>query len=531
MTPTEMMNSKLHLHVTRIVTLGTILFAIIASTVFYYHTRSVQQNIMEKSIGQLFVTVKGTAKIAAYLSNEELAVEVVESLSKNDIVSASAFTSVSGLKVTSDGKLADFSDALFFPLYNPFDATERVGGIQIQPNQFLLNQYVKSSALEQLFMLLTLILVVAILVLTMMRRVLTMPIQSIAASLHKITPGEDGQLICPAGHEKNDIGNLVDDINKLLDSTRITIEQERQLRNRVEVMEKHFRLIFERASAGIFLLDSKFYLKSSNRAFQKIAGIVDEERREDKKNIYLPDLFFDSLIVQNLLQNILETNRQTAFDLRLDAMVNGEERWLHCLFSTVHSDQEEVMIEGLVIDVTERTFQMERILFESEHDPLTQLFNRRAGEQLLNIMLTNAQKNNDQLVLMLIDLDGFKEVNDHFGHEAGDMVLVEIANRMQMSIRKEDILIRLGGDEFIIAFTVDSEDRDEIDLFLEKLQGRVRTEILLNNGRYATMGSSIGIAVFPHDGKNIDTLIANADSAMYQAKRKGKNCVSYYLAA
>ncbi|MCB1984501.1 MAG: GGDEF domain-containing protein [Burkholderiales bacterium] len=525
------MNNKLHLHVARIITLGTILFAIVVSTIFYYYSRSVQQSIMEKSIQQLFITVKSTATIAAYLGNEELAKEVVEGLSKNDIVSATALTSVSGLNVIVGDQLSEPVGTMFFPLYNPFEASERVGEIQIRPNKALLNQYVKSSALEQLFILLTLILVVAVLVLTMMRRVLTRPIQSIAASLHKIKPGEAGQLVCPKGHENNDIGHLVGDINKLLVSTRNTIEQERQLRSRVEGMEKHFRLIFERASAGIFLLDSSFHLKSSNLAFKKIAGIVESERRESRKNIYLPELFFDPHTVKNLLHEILKTNRQTACDLRLDTMVNGEERWLHCLFSTVHSDQEETMIEGLVIDVTERTFQMERILFESEHDPLTQLFNRRAGEQLLNIMLTNARKNGDQLVLMLIDLDGFKEVNDNFGHDAGDIVLVEIANRMQTTIRKEDILIRLGGDEFVIAFTLRNEDRDEIDLFVEKLQNRFKTQINLNNGQSITIGSSIGIAVSPHDGENIETLMTNADSAMYQSKRKGKNCASYYLAA
>ena len=258
---------------------------------------------------------------------------------------------------------------------------------------------------------------------------------------------------------------------------------------------------------------------------------MEKERRENKKNIYLPDLFFDPNAVQDLLRDILKTSRQIACDLRLGGTISGEERWLHCLFSTVQGSQEETMIEGLVIDVTERTFQMERILFESEHDPLTQLFNRRAGMQLLNIMMTAARKNNDLLVLMLIDLDGSKEVNDNFGHDAGDTVLVEIANRMQATIRKEDILIRMGGDEFIIAFTVKSFNRDEIDQFVNKLQNRFRTEIRLDNDQCVTMGSSIGISIYPSDGDNIETLIANADSAMYQSKRKGKNCASYYLAA
>jgi diguanylate cyclase (GGDEF)-like protein len=146
-------------------------------------------------------------------------------------------------------------------------------------------------------------------------------------------------------------------------------------------------------------------------------------------------------------------------------------------------------------------------------------------------MLANAEKDNEQLVLLLIDLDGFKEVNDHFGHKAGDKVLIEVANRLKATIRKEDILIRLGGDEFVIAFNVVGESRSEIDHFVENLFNRFKTEIQLKDSRSVIIGSSIGIAVYPHDGKTIGTLMSNADSAMYLAKREGKNRAFYYRAA
>lgn len=530
------MNSKLHLYVTRIVTSGAVFFAIIASTVFYFYNRTAQLNDMEKAIEQLFVTVKIPAEISAYLDNTELAREVIEGLQKNDVVSASILTSRTGMEVASaDTKSLDISDSLFFSLYNPFETSDWVGVLQIQLNKELLYQSVMNSALEQMLILLVLIIIVATLVLIMMRRVLTTPIQSIADNLHKIKPGEDGRLSCPKGHENNDIGNLVVDINKLLTSARDTIAQERQLRSQVEAMEKHFRLIFERASAGIFLLDRDFHLRSCNRAFQKIIGIAEIEQRLNRKNIYLPRLFTNPHQAHDLLKDILETHKSVACDLQLEQTRNGEERWLHCLFSAVHNDQNkngaEILIEGLVIDVTERTFQMERVLYESEHDPLTQLFNRRAGDQLLDIMLVNAKKNSEQLVLLLIDLDGFKEVNDNFGHKVGDKVLIEVANRLKAAVRKEDILIRLGGDEFVIAFNVAGESRSEIDHFVENLLNRFKSEIQLKNNGSVTIGSSIGIAVYPHDGETIATLMANADSAMYLAKREGKNRAYYYRAA
>ncbi|MDC8444729.1 MAG: sensor domain-containing diguanylate cyclase [Nitrosomonas sp.] len=529
------MNHKLHLHVTRLVTLGAIFFAIVTSTVFYFYNLTVQQSDMEKAIEQLFVTVKIPAEISVYLDNDDLAREVIDGLQENDIISAAVLTSKTGMRVAStDAASFDVSTALFFPLYNPFEASDRIGVLQVRLNKELLNQSVMRAALEQMLILLVLIITVAMLVLIMMRRLLTTPIQSIADNLHKIKPGDADRLHCPKGHEKNEIGNLVADINKLLVSVRDTLMQERQLRNQVEAMEKHFRLIFERASAGIFLLDRGFHLRSSNRAFQKIIGIAGIERRLKKKNIYLPELFSDPHRVHDLLNEILETHQSVACDLQLEQTCRGEERWLHCLFSIVDNDQnknEEALIEGLIIDVTERTFQMERVLYESEHDPLTQLFNRRAGEQLLDIMLKNAKKSNEQLVLLLIDLDGFKAVNDHFGHKAGDKVLIEVANRLKTTIRREDILIRLGGDEFVIAFNVAGESRSEIDHFVENLLNRFKTEIQLKDNNSVTIGSSIGIAVYPRDGKTIGTLMVNADSAMYQAKREGKNRALYYCAA
>jgi methyl-accepting chemotaxis protein len=236
------MNHKLHLHVTRIVTSGAVFFAIITSTVFYFYNLTAQQNDMEKAIEQLFVTVKIPAEISAYLDNDDLAREVIDGLLENDIISAAILTSRTGMEVTSDDAVSlDASASLFFSLYNPFEAADRIGILQIRLNKELLNQSVMHAALEQMVILLVLIIIVAMLVLIMMRRLLTTPIQSIADNLHNIKPGDNDRLHCPKGYENNEIGNLVADINKLLISVRDTLAQERQLRNQVEVMEKHFR--------------------------------------------------------------------------------------------------------------------------------------------------------------------------------------------------------------------------------------------------------------------------------------------------
>ncbi len=167
-------------------------------------------------------------------------------------------------------------------------------------------------------------------------------------------------------------------------------------------------------------------------------------------------------------------------------------------------------------------------IFESEHDPLTKLFNRRAGKQLLNIMIADANKNNNQLALLLIDLNGFKQINDNHGHDVGDKVLIEVSNRMQATMRKEDVLIRLGGDEFIIAIIPKVGNPNEVNHVIDKLLEQLSNGVIMQNNLVISMGESIGIASFPQDEKDIETLMASADTAMYQAKNSGKNCASFF---
>ncbi len=520
-------SSKLHVRIARFITLGAIIFTIVASLVYFFYTKSVEQKIMEKTLTQLFSTIESSAEIASYLDNEELALEVVENLKKNDMVAESTIISFTGMIISTKTPPVHFGQSQSFLLHNPFTPPDQVGKIYLEPNLALMNERIKNAALEHAFILFIHTLVIAILVLILVRRTLTHPIQSIATSLHRTAPGDDNQLACPKGHQNDEIGNLVIDINKLLEATRSTIKQERLLRSRMENLEKHFRLIFERSSAGIFILDNQLHFISVNQAFKDIAGITAKERRADKQNLLLPELFYEPEAVRELLLGVLKTGQQIACDLRLAELINGVDRWLHCLFSIVKNDEGETLIEGLLIDITERTFQMERILFESEHDPLTKLFNRRAGEQLLNIMLTDVQKNHNQLALLLVDLDGFKQVNDDFGHEAGDKVLIEVANRMQKIIRKEDVLIRLGGDEFIISFIPMTKNTEGLDLVINKLLEKISSEIAISNNTNVSVGASIGIALFPQDGKDIETLMVSADKAMYQAKKNGKNCAAY----
>ena len=168
-------------------------------------------------------------------------------------------------------------------------------------------------------------------------------------------------------------------------------------------------------------------------------------------------------------------------------------------------------------DVTEQRKSSAALVRLAERDPLTNLYNRRRFQEALDLTLAGAERGNTRVGLMMFDLDGFKPLNDRMGHQAGDALLVEVGAAVRRVVRRNEMVFRIGGDEFAILIP----QADEAALC--ELAQRVVSEI----GRLETPGGSIsasvGIACFPRDAGNPTTLVAAADAAMYQAKSAGKN--------
>ena len=144
----------------------------------------------------------------------------------------------------------------------------------------------------------------------------------------------------------------------------------------------------------------------------------------------------------------------------------------------------------------------------------------------LKSAIANAQRETKQLVIAMLDLDNFKDVNDSLGHGAGDIVLTECSQRIKSTIRKNDIVARLGGDEFIIAF-VGTNAPEDIDNIGQKLLNILAQPYLIEEKNvYCT--ASIGLAFYPDDAMSIDSLLRNADQAMYRAKTRGRNGLHYF---
>jgi len=177
-------------------------------------------------------------------------------------------------------------------------------------------------------------------------------------------------------------------------------------------------------------------------------------------------------------------------------------------------------------DISERKATEERIRHLANHDALTGLPNRRLLEDRLQQAVGQARRKQTMAAVMLVDLDGFKLVNDRFGHRMGDRVLAAVAARLRRCVRETDTVARMGGDEFVVVLS-DQRNLEDSSTVAEKILSTVAEPIPLG-GQTFEIGASIGISLYPRDGATADELLRQADVAMYQVKEAGKNRYQFY---
>jgi len=187
---------------------------------------------------------------------------------------------------------------------------------------------------------------------------------------------------------------------------------------------------------------------------------------------------------------------------------------------------EHNQVVTIVRDITDQHKSTEVIRHHAYYDTLTQLPNRFLALDRLSQLINKAQRNKDKVAILFLDLDDFKKANDTLGHEVGDKLLIESANRLNQIVRKEDTVGRLGGDEFIVLLRGLTDDHNALAITEHLLQSF--REPFKIDGRELILTLSIGIAIFPDNGSNCDDLLRNADSAMYQAKALGRNTYSFF---
>ena len=211
----------------------------------------------------------------------------------------------------------------------------------------------------------------------------------------------------------------------------------------------------------------------------------------------------------------------------LGLRANGEEFPLEISLARI-SQRGRPLYSAVLNDISVRRRDQARMVALANFDALTGLSNRTVFQQRLQRSLVHAQRFNEGLAVLVLDLDRFKNVNDTLGHDAGDRVLQAVAERLKESLREADSVARLGGDEFAVLIEKVTELR-LVGSIARKLLKAIAEVIMLGDQEYQ-ITASIGISAYPADGSDVITLLKNADIAMYRAKEQGKNKSQFYAA-
>ena len=303
--------------------------------------------------------------------------------------------------------------------------------------------------------------------------------------------------------------------------------------NHLKLMERRLELwakVFEASSEGIVIIDAQRQVLTVNRAFSQLS------------HYQLPEVVGQPLacldggalpgaaaLMDHLWPLVLQRGSwqgEVVLQRRDGVAVPT---WL--MVSAVRDRQQGELSHCIatLIDISERKRQEERIRFLAQHDVLTELPNRALCLERLAGAVQRAERSGDKVAVLFIDLDHFKTINDSLGHHVGDALLRSVAQRISGAVRGGDTVSRLGGDEFVVVLhSVASADEIQT-LVHDRLVPRVRQPHLVD-GAELHVSCSVGIAVYPDDAQDIDTLMRHADAAMYAAKGQGRDGAQFFTA-
>jgi len=262
-------------------------------------------------------------------------------------------------------------------------------------------------------------------------------------------------------------------------------------------------------------------------------GTIIDYHASNKKNLYVsPDEFLGKPMSDILPPEVAEKfKKNIATVISKQGVVNFEyvlemPHGLIYFEARISYLPEQNNVVTIIRDITEQHKTSEVIRHHAYYDTLTLLPNRFLSLDRLSQLVNEAQRDNEKTAILFLDLDDFKKVNDTLGHEIGDKLLVEAANRLNQVVRKEDTVGRLGGDEFIVLLRAINNNQNV--LFITENLLKTFREPFEIDGRELILTLSIGIAIYPENGNSASELLRNADTAMYQAKALGRNTYSFF---
>ncbi|GED54273.1 MULTISPECIES: sensor domain-containing protein [Brevibacillus] len=307
-------------------------------------------------------------------------------------------------------------------------------------------------------------------------------------------------------------------------SIRNDITARKKMEEEVRQSEEKYRLITENTTDMISVIDREGNFLYLSPSHETVLGY-------DIRNVGVNNLLAwieeeDREIMVEAIQHTFSARKSRQIEYRLRTL---EQKciWVETTITPVMSESGNVRKLVLVCrEITERKKSEQTIHHLAYHDTLTDLPNRRLFVQYLSKELNQAKRVGSKLAVLFLDLDRLKDINDTWGHDVGDLILLEASKRLKSCTRKHDMVARLGGDEFTIVLP-NITGRDEVEGIVFRLQSELRKPLEVA-GQSFTLSMSIGIAMFPEDGEQTDDLLKRSDTALYVVKSRGRNGYEFF---
>jgi len=294
--------------------------------------------------------------------------------------------------------------------------------------------------------------------------------------------------------------------------------------NALRKSERRYRMLFERNLAGVYRTTTDGVVLDCNEAFARALGYesVEEIKKHRSQDFYHHPRRRESFLGKLQGPNVL-TNVQTLLKRK-----DGSPLWVLENVTLVTDEEGAPIIEGTMMDITDWKLAEERLDYLANYDQITDLPTRLLYTDRLKQAMIDATNHGRLVAVMLLDLDRFKTINDTLGHDAGDFMLRQVAQRLATTVQAGDTVGRTGGDEFTIILR-DMENVQQAADMAQKILTTLQKPFRVERQDFY-VGASIGISVFPLDDDNMDSLFKNAETAMYKAKHEGRKNYQFFTA-
>jgi diguanylate cyclase (GGDEF)-like protein/PAS domain S-box-containing protein len=341
-------------------------------------------------------------------------------------------------------------------------------------------------------------------------RQLARPISALVKTADRIGEGDYTQPL--AVGRRDELGEL-----------QFALERMRQNLRETTITKNYLNTVLNSLNDAVLVTSPDGIVRSCNQAAQNFLGYAEADIVGKPLNGFIDDLHREAFVATDSAPEGRETVLRTASGQTIPVSMAG---------SAITTEDPEFQGNIYVArNITERKRAERRIRYLARYDTLTKMPNRMQFQHLLQQAIARSRRNNRSLALLYLDLDHFKEVNDTFGHSAGDRTLEILSERLTRNLSKDTVIGRLAGDEFamfIDDLPVDVDNRANIGALARTLLDQISRAFYVNQ-QEVYLTASVGIAICPYDAENVIDLIRNADAAMYHSKQNGGNSFAFYV--